>query len=288
MFETLTCTNYKAHIGPYTWHLGGVSILQNSNGKSSLLRLLPLLRGPHLFGQGPGFQFDPALTCGPLVTAGTSTMSLGFTDDSGIWSWDFDRNATLVAAHLNGEELDLKNLAGLLPFNREEGYKTAQALLGVRLLTARRVGPSADGSQLGAYPVMQSDGRGAEAFLVNDSNLFERVRAAFFELCFGPLTLVDLGHGLRRIDLYGLPFEAAGAAAQHAFPIFVAAELLRRDGGVLCIENPEIALNHKRQRALAAYLMRLPVHNHGAQLILETSAPGFIEVATEMQLHQVR
>lgn len=53
MFETLTCKNYKAHIGPYTWRLGGVSILQSSNGKSSLLRLLPLLRGPHLFGQKP-------------------------------------------------------------------------------------------------------------------------------------------------------------------------------------------------------------------------------------------
>lgn len=175
------------------------------------------------------------------------------------------------------------------------------ALAAVRWLGPRRVGPDRAGERRGLTPPpLDGDGAAAQAIALADPALLERVSRWYQEHCGAALARV--AHGpeaerlvLRRADRADLPFPDAGEGLQQAFAVLVGAEQLRVRGGLLAVEEPEVSLHPRLQRALADRFVEVAHAQPGAQVLLETHSEvmllsalqAAVERRVEVRLHWV-
>jgi predicted ATPase len=138
------------------------------------------------------------------------------------------------------------------------------------------VGPDRAGERRGLTPPpLDGDGAAAQAIALADPALLERVSLWYQEHCGA--TLARAAHGpeadrfvLRRADRADLPFPDAGEGLQQAFAVLVGAEQLRARGGLLAVEEPEVSLHPRLQRALADRFVEVARAQPEAQVLLET------------------
>lgn len=163
---------------------------------------------------------------------------------------------------------------------------------GVVWLTTSRVPPSRDGVSRGVRPPMDPRGGAwAEALCAQD----EALRAAvsrWYEDHVSHVLAVTTLEGKVRLRLRAkdrpapdVSFPDVGEGLQQVFPVLVALELLRRNGGVLCIEEPEAHLHPTLQRALADRIVSVLTEQQGAQILMETHSEVLLY---EALLHAVR
>jgi hypothetical protein len=180
-----------------------------------------------------------------------------------------------------GEEVEGLRFDGLIPRSGRGATGPAlesvgDALAAVRWLGPRRVGPDRAGERRGLTPPpLDGDGAAAQAIALADPALLERVSLWYQEHCGA--TLARAAHGpeadrfvLRRADRADLPFPDAGEGLQQAFAVLVGAEQLRARGGLLAVEEPEVSLHPRLQRALADRFVEVARAQPEAQVLLET------------------
>jgi len=151
------------------------------------------------------------------------------------------------------------------------------ALESVRWLQAMRKGPGRAGTARGGYGAIDGDGEATSAMLLADASLRRAVSDWFFNHARCTVEVESLGPDRERLVLqptdlsaYAVPFPDAGEGLQHVFPLVVAIEHLRREGGLLCVEEPESHLHPRLQRALAQLLADALAVQPKATVVLET------------------
>jgi hypothetical protein len=150
------------------------------------------------------------------------------------------------------------------------------ALEDVTWLGALRKGPPREGSPRGAQGSLTFDGEGAAALALADSKLRQAVSAWFVKHTGYSIELESLGSEMQRLVLrpmtagHDVPFPDAGEGLQQVFPVVVAMERLRRDGGLLSVEEPESHLHPRLQRALAELTVSVLIEQPAASVLLET------------------
>jgi hypothetical protein len=180
-----------------------------------------------------------------------------------------------------GTAVEALRFDGLIPRSGPGGAGPAlesvgDALAAVRWLGPRRVGPDRAGERRGLTPPpLDGDGAAAQAIALADPAVLERVSSWYQAHC--DAEVARAGHGpesdrlvLRRAGRADLPFPDAGEGLQQAFPVLVGAEQLRPRGGLLAVEEPEVSLHPRLQRALADQLVGVARAQPAAQVLLET------------------
>lgn len=160
------------------------------------------------------------------------------------------------------------------------------ALDGVIWLQAMRQAPTREGMPLDAQGDFTASGEGAAARVAADPKLRAAVSAWFREHAQCTVDVESLGSDRRRLVLqpvgapsYAVPFPDAGEGLQQVFPLVVALEHLRREGGLLCGEEPESHLDPRLQRALAALIVDVLGAQPAASVLLETHSEVFLIAA---------
>jgi AAA domain, putative AbiEii toxin, Type IV TA system len=159
------------------------------------------------------------------------------------------------------------------------------ALDEVTWLGALRRGPPREGSPRGAQGSLTADGEGAAALALADSKLRQAVSEWFVKHTGYSVELESLGSEMQRLVLrptdarHDVAFPDAGEGLQQVFPIVVAMERLRRDGGLLSVEEPESHLHPRLQRALAELTVSVLNAQPAASVLLETHSEVFLTAA---------
>jgi hypothetical protein len=129
------------------------------------------------------------------------------------------------------------------------------------------------------------DGEGASALVLADPALRQAVSRWFDAHCRYTVEAEALGAEMQRLVLqplnagYAVPFPDAGEGLQQAFPLVVALERLRREGGLLAIEEPESHLHPRLQRALTELIITVLIAQPSASVLLETHSEVFLVAA---------
>jgi hypothetical protein len=160
------------------------------------------------------------------------------------------------------------------------------ALDGVVWLGALRKGPERGGSPRGARGSLSGDGSGAGALVMGDATV-RRATSEWFAQHTGYEVIAEsLGAELERLVLrpvgrlaYDIAFPDSGEGLQQVFPVVAALERLRRDGGLLTIEEPESHLHPRLQRGLAELIVGVLVQQPQASVMLETHSEVFLLAA---------
>ncbi|WP_438009475.1 AAA family ATPase [Sorangium sp. So ce321] len=162
----------------------------------------------------------------------------------------------------------------------------AGALDGVIWLQATRQAPTREGTSLGAQGVLTGSGEGAAARVASDAKLRSAVSAWFLTHAQCRVDVEFLGTDRQRLVLepvgapsYAVPFPDSGEGLQQVFPLVVALEHLRRDGGLLCVEEPESHLHPRLQRGLVALIVDVLRAQPAASVLLETHSEVFLIAA---------
>ncbi len=160
----------------------------------------------------------------------------------------------------------------------------SQALDGVSWLAALREGPSREGAARGVSGKLEGDGGAASSLVLADPPLRHAVSAWFKTHCGSSIEPEALGSEMERLVLrpesgHDIPFPDAGEGIQQVFPLVVAAECLRRDGGFLIVEEPESHLHPRLQRALADLFIEVLASQSDATVLLETHSEVFLVAA---------
>jgi hypothetical protein len=160
------------------------------------------------------------------------------------------------------------------------------ALDGVAWLGAMRQGPTREGTPRGARGSLVGDGEGASALVLADSPLRQAVSEWFRTYSRYNVEAESLGAEMQRLVLrplgearYDVPFPDAGEGLQQVFPLVVALERLRREGGLLVVEEPESHLHPRLQRALAELVVGALTAQPSASVMLETHSEVFLVAA---------
>lgn len=159
-----------------------------------------------------------------------------------------------------------------------------RALERVSWLGGVREGPVREGNTRGVSGKLEGDGRAAASLVLADPELRRRVSQWFHQQCGVSVEAEALGSELERLVLrpmagHDIPFPDAGEGIQQVFPLVVAVECLRRDGGMLIIEEPESHLHPRLQRALAALIIEVLAFQTDASVLLETHSEVFLVAA---------
>jgi len=162
----------------------------------------------------------------------------------------------------------------------------SSALDRVTWLSATRQGPTREGTPRGAEGPLSGNGEGASAHVAADAKLRGAVSRWFIEHARCSVKPEALGSDLQRIVLepvdspsYAIPFPDAGEGLQQAFAVVVALELLRRDGGTLCVEEPESHLHPRLQQGLAELIVDVLRSQPLSCVLLETHSEVFLLAA---------
>lgn len=160
------------------------------------------------------------------------------------------------------------------------------ALDGVIWLQAMRQAPTREGMPLDAQGGFTATGEGAAALVAADPKLRAAVSAWFLQHAQCTVNVETLGSERRRLVLepvgalsYAVPFPDAGEGLQQVFPLVVALEHLRLEGGLLCGEEPESHLHPRLQQALAALIVDVLGAQPAASVLLETHSEVFLIAA---------
>lgn len=166
---------------------------------------------------------------------------------------------------------------------------------GALWLTTNRVGPNRFGVARGLRP--EPDARGgtwAEAELLQDDRSSELVSNWYRDNTGAEVVSEDLDNR-RRLRLRhltesspDLPFPDVGEGLQQTFSVLVALEKIRREGGLLCVEEPEAHLHPALQRALAQRIVEVLATQPAAQVLLETHSQVFLYEALLRALRELR
>lgn len=174
--------------------------------------------------------------------------------------------------------------AGAL-FDRQRDGLSA-ALDRVLWLGALRQGPTREGTPRGARGSLVGDGKGASALVLADASLRRAVSDWFRGHSRHAVEVEPLGTEMQRLVLephgalgYATPFPDVGEGLQQVFPVIVALERLRREGGLLVVEEPESHMHPRLQRALAALVVQVLKAQPSASVILETHSEVFLVAA---------
>ncbi len=151
-------------------------------------------------------------------------------------------------------------------------------------LSANREGPSRFGVPLGArFARSHIGGAWAEAHVHRDKDLRGRVSKWFEAHASCRVVAAATPESMQRLRLQALtengpdiPFPDVGEGLQQVFPVLVALELLRSQGGLLCVEEPESHLHPALQRALVDRMAEVLEANPEAQVMLETHSELFL------------
>ncbi len=202
--------------------------------------------------------------------------------------------------HPNFEEPPKLVFDGLIP--RSGGHALIErhrdglsgALDGVRWLEAKREAPTREGTPRGAQGAFTSKGEGAAARVAADAKLRSAVSAWFHNQAQCSVDVESLGSDLQRLVLqppgasYAVPFPDAGEGLQQVFPVVAALELLRREGGLLCVEEPESHLHPRLERALAELIVDVLCAQPAASVLLETHSEVFLVAALKAAVDGLR
>ena len=116
------------------------------------------------------------------------------------------------------------------------------ALDGVIWLQAMRQAPSREGTSLGAQGSVTGDGEGASALVLANPALRRSVSEWFRRHAHCSVEVEALGTDRQRLVLqptgsiaYAAPFPDVGEGLQQVFPLVVALESLRSNGGLLSV-----------------------------------------------------
>jgi hypothetical protein len=238
-------------------------------------------------------------------------LILGMTlSDGSQWSWTFQwqelsGGARIQRLQLSDPKLTLEHESnstyrdqdgkehtlkfdGLIP-RPYDGYPAivqngslSDALDKVTWLGASRIGPSREGLQRGrTKPITETGDGAAEAFLLDD-RLRQRVSLWFREHTKQTVDVVSVAE-LQRIVLRSIscdiPLPDAGEGLQQVFPLVVVLEQLRKDGGLLVVEEPESHLHPRLQRALAELIVDILAEQPAASVMIETHSEVFLLAA---------
>ncbi len=153
----------------------------------------------------------------------------------------------------------------------------------VTWLGAMRQGPTREGTPRGARGNLLGDGEGASALVLADIPLRRAVSEWFRTHSRYDVEVEALGAEMQRLVLqpfgtarYAVPFPDAGEGLQQVFPLVVALERLRREGGLLAVEEPESHLHPRLQRALAELVVAVLTAQPSASVMLETHSEVFL------------
>lgn len=180
-----------------------------------------------------------------------------------------------------GDETEV-SLEGLRSTGLADSTTLDDALTGIRWLTAIRKGPLRHGLPDGSRPEPQPDGGIWAEGEVQDSEVRSGV-SAWFERETDYRIVLSPSEGSTRVRLQpvaeaapDIPFPDAGEGLQQVFPVIVALEALRSNGGLLCVEEPEAHLHPGLQRALAHRIVEVLQQAPKAQVLLETHSETFL------------
>lgn len=255
---------------------------------------------------------------GPLQTGDDADLTFGIELTSGdSWRWTLrwiDTRAVAVIQRLevsdsNGHTcLELVGTTRDSPYSNEEGQPAVVTFDGliprtgahprmdryrdglnkvlerVSWLGAVREGPIREGTTRGVLGKLEGEGRAAASLVLADPELRRRVSEWFQRQCHASVEAEALGSELERLVLrpmagHDVPFPDAGEGIQQVFPLVVAAECLRRDGGLLIVEEPESHLHPRLQRALAELIIEVLAVQPSASVLLETHSEVFLVAA---------
>jgi hypothetical protein len=285
---------------------------ENNAGKSAFVRVPALLaasRTPGRAGLDLGEPvrhagFKEVRWRGPLPDEADPDLVLGVgLSDGSTWRWTFrwlDSSATSAIQrieltsgneHADFEEPRALVFDGIIPrpgvnaiIDRHRDELTG-ALDGVIWLEAKREAPAREGTPRGAQGAFTSKGEGAAARVAADPKLRSAVSAWFRDNVQCSVEVESLGSDLQRLVLqpsgasYAVPFPDAGEGLQQVFPVVVALEHLRQEGGLLCVEEPESHLHPRLERALVELIVDVLRAQPTASLLLETHSEVFLLAA---------
>jgi predicted ATPase len=280
---------------------------ENNAGKSAFVRVPALLaasRTPGRAGLDLGEPvrhagFKEVQWRGPLPDEADPDLVLGVgLSDGSLWRWTFrwvDMAATSAIQSIelaNGSDRLLLETGlvfdGIIPRAGVDALidrcrdGLASALDGVIWLEAKREAPSREGTARDAPGALTSTGEGAAALVAADVELRNAVSAWFREHVQCSVEVESLGRDRHRLVLrpsgaaFDVPFPDAGEGLQQVFAVVTALEHLRREGGLLCVEEPESHLHPRLQRALATLFIDVLVAQPSASVLLETHAEVFL------------
>ena len=285
---------------------------ENNAGKSAFVRapaLLAASRTPRRAGLDLGEPvrragFKEIQWRGPLADEADPDLVLGVgLSDGSTWRWTFrwlDSSATVAIQRIEltsgNERADLEEpralgfdgiipRAGANPLLDRHRDGLASALDGVIWLEAKREAPAREGTPRGAQGAFTSRGEGTAARVAADARLRGAVSAWFREHVECTVEVEPLGNDLQRLVLqppgasYAVPFPDAGEGVQQVFPLVAAVEHLRREGGLLCVEEPESHLHPGLERALAELIVDVLREQPAASVLLETHSEVFLLAA---------
>ena len=285
---------------------------ENNAGKSAFVRIPALLAASRTPGRAGldlgepvrGAGFKEVQWRGPLPDEADPDLALGVgLSDGSTWRWTFrwlDSSATsaiqrieLISGNGRADVEIPRALAfdGLIPRpglsalmdRHRDGL--AGALDSVIWLEAKREAPAREGMPRGAPGAFTSKGEGAAARVAADAKLRSAVSAWFHDHAGCRVEVESLGSDRQRLVLeppgasYAVPFPDAGEGLQQVFPVVAALEHLRREGGLLCVEEPESHLHPRLERALAELIVDVLCAQPAASVLLETHSEVFLIAA---------
>lgn len=298
---------------------------ENNAGKSALVRVPALLAASRTPGRAGldlgepvrGAGFKEVQWRGPLPDEADPDLVLGLgLSDGSMWRWTFrwlDSSATSAIQRIevvSGDEReDIEEprtigFDGLIPRpgasalmdRHRDGL--ADALDSVVWLEAKREAPTREGTPRGAQGTFSSKGEGAAARVAADAKLRSAVSVWFRNHVQCSVGVESLGSDRQRLVLeppgasFAVPFPDAGEGLQQVFPVVAALEHLRREGGLLCVEEPESHLHPRLERALAELIVDVLRAQPAASVLLETHSEVFLlaalTAASEGMMEEVR
>jgi len=291
---------------------------ENNAGKSALVRLPALLADSRTPGRA-GLDTNSVLLSngsprqiqwrGLLRDTESPDVMLALELGDGVyWEWTLEwqdlQRKLLVSAvktgNAGGSEItfDLDaGLDGLVPVGGQSSEADEHrkalftALLGVTWLGADRAGPLPSGVSIGASGRLWGDGNKAEANALVEPTLLAGVSAFYEKHANRRLARETRGQDIEALLLEpaGEPgprvtFDESGSGLRHIFAVLVALETLRKNGGLLIVEEPESHLHPRLQRALAEHMVAVLADNPKTQILLETHSEVFLLAALDAAL----
>lgn len=306
--QSLEFARYRGFRDAHQLKLSRLNLVygENNAGKSAFVRVPALLAASRMPGRAGLDLGEPVRHAGfkevqwrGLLPDEDPDLVLGVgLSDGSLWRWTFrwvDMAATSTIQSIelaNGSDRCILETGltfdGIIP---RAGVDTlidrcrdglASALDGVIWLEAKREAPSREGTARGAPGALTSTGEGAAALVAADRELRTAVSAWFREHVQCSVDVESLGTDRHRLVLhpsdaaFNVPFPDAGEGLQQVFAVVTALERLRRDGGLLCVEEPESHLHPRLQRALATLFIDVLVAQPSASVLVETHAEVFL------------
>jgi hypothetical protein len=294
---------------------------ENNAGKSAFVRVPALLAASRTPGRAGLDLGEPVRWAGfkevqwrgtlPDEADPDLTLGVGLSDGS-TWRWTFrwlDSSATsaihrIELTHGNEradfEEPRALGFDGLIPrpgasalMDRHRDGLSG-ALDGVIWLEAKREAPAREGMPRGAQGAFTSKGEGAAVRVAADAKLRSAVSTWFRDHVQCSVDVESLGSDRQRLVLeppgasFAVPFPDAGEGLQQVFPVVAALEHLRREGGLLCVEEPESHLHPRLERALAELVVDVLRAQPAASVLLETHSEVFLIGALKAALDGLR